>query len=178
MVNETAQRRHIPPFLADIYDTIDQRVADIAAAQPLWPCQKGCDGCCRQLAQTPAMTAAEWRVVQQGFLQLAPDAQAHVCRNIKALEAVSSTPMTCPFLDDAKGVCRIYAHRPVACRTYGFYVSRQGNLWCDIIQAREDDGLSEGVILGNHDAVARRLEETGGERKSLVTWFEQSGYLT
>jgi uncharacterized protein len=178
MVGETTQRRHIPQFLADIYDAIDRRVDAITAAQPLWPCQKGCDGCCRQLAQIPAMTAAEWRVLHQGFAQLAPATQAHVARHIRALDPASSAPVTCPFLDDANGACRIYAHRPAACRTYGFYVSRQGNLWCDMIQARDADGMSAGLILGNHDAVARQLEEDGGEIKSLVTWFEQSGYPT
>ncbi len=72
MVIETVQRSDTPQPLADIYKTIDQRVAAITAAQPLWPCQKGCNGCCRRLAQAPEMTAAEWRVVYAGFLQLEP----------------------------------------------------------------------------------------------------------
>ena len=28
-----------------------QRVRAITAARPIWPCHKGCDGCCRRLAR-------------------------------------------------------------------------------------------------------------------------------
>ncbi len=98
--------------------------------------------------------------------------------DIRALPQAPQGALTCPFLDDANGACRIYAHRPAACRMYGFYVAREGNLWCDMIQARHADGMGEGLILGNHGAVARRLEAACGETQSLVTWFEQSGYPT
>lgn len=159
--------------LADLYAAIDQRVAAITAAQPLWPCHKGCDGCCRRLAQTPEMTAAEWHVVYNGFLHLEPAMQDHVASKIRALAQAPQPHVMCPFLDDTSGACRIYAHRPAACRMYGFYVSHEGNWWCDIIEARHADGMGEGLILGNHRAMMRQCEAQFGEVKSIVAWFEQ-----
>src|SRR5688500_1109400 len=99
MVIETARRRDTPQPLTDIYATIDRRAAAIAAAQPLWPCQEGCDGCCRRLAQVPEMTAAVWRVAYAGFFQLEPATQAQVARDIRALPQAPQRAVTCPFLD-------------------------------------------------------------------------------
>ena len=65
-----------------IYTDIDQRVRAMTAARPNWPCRQGCDNCCRQLAQPPELTAAEWHVVRQGFTQLPPETQHDVVRRI------------------------------------------------------------------------------------------------
>ncbi len=53
--------------LEGIYTDIAQRVRAITEERPLWPCHKGWGCCCRQLAQPPEITAAEWHVVHQGF---------------------------------------------------------------------------------------------------------------
>ena len=103
---------------------IAQRVRAITAARSIWPCRKGCDGCCRLLARPPEMTATEWQVVYQGFLQLSPATQHEVARRIRALADWQDGPVTCPFLDATHGTYLIYAHRPSAYRMYGFYVSR------------------------------------------------------
>jgi uncharacterized protein len=66
------QHSNAARHLQVIYTDIAHRVGAITAVRPIWPCHKGCDGCCRRLAQPPAMTAAEWQVVYQGFLQLSP----------------------------------------------------------------------------------------------------------
>jgi hypothetical protein len=154
-----------------IYADIDQRLQAITAARPNWPCRQGCDHCCRNLAQPPEMTAAEWHAVQQGFVQLSPQTQHEVARRIQALAPWQGAPVTYPFLDETHGACLIYAYRPAACRMYGFYVSRTAHWWCDDIQALYEAGGCDGLILGNHGAIARALQDQCGEVKSLLEWF-------
>jgi uncharacterized protein len=74
----------------------------------------------------------------------------------------------CALLDRATGACTVYNVRPVACRAYGFYVGRDGGRWCATIE--ETKGLTDGVILGNHDALERSLTELG-EARTLAEWF-------
>jgi Fe-S-cluster containining protein len=156
-----------------IYADIDQRLRAMTAACPNWPCRKGCDNCCRQLARPPEMTAAEWHVVQQGLAQLPPETQHEVGRRIQALAYWQGAPVTCPFLDATHGACLIYTHRPAACRMYGFYVSRTAHWWCGDIQALYDAGDCDGLILGNYGAIERALHDQCGEVKSLLEWFTQ-----
>ncbi len=160
--------------LRDIYDAIEQRVFAIVSAQPVWPCEKGCDDCCRQLAQPPQVSAAEWTILQQGLAQLEATVQADVARRLQALADRASGPVVCPFLDEQAGACRVYHHRPAVCRMYGFYVSRDGNQWCDAIQASYDMGMGQGVVLGNAQAVQHELSERFGESRSVADWFEQT----
>lgn len=154
-----------------IYTDIAQRVRAITAARPGWPCHKGCDGCCRQLARPPEMTADEWQGVYQGFVQLSPTTQQEVTRRIRALADWQDGSVTCPFLDTTHGTCMIYDYRPAACRMYGFYVSRTDHWWCADIQALYEAGACEGVILGNQGAIERALHQQCGEVQSLVEWF-------
>lgn len=163
-----------PSALRDIYDAIEQRVFAIVSAQPVWPCEKGCDSCCRQLAQPPQVSAAEWVVVQQGLAQLEATVQADIAWRLRALSDGASGPVVCQFLDEQAGVCRIYHYRPAVCRMYGFYVSRHGNQWCEDIQACYEAGMGQGVVLGNAQAVQRELSEQFGESRSVVDWFEQT----
>jgi Fe-S-cluster containining protein len=165
---------HALHHLRVIYADIDQRVQSITAVRPDWPCRQGCDSCCRQLAQIPELTAAEWHVLQQGFAQLSPPIQQAVAERIRALAAWHEGPVTCPFLDTARGSCLVYAHRPAACRMYGFYVSRTAHWWCDTIQALHEAGVCEALVLGNHGAIERALQHQGGEVKSLREWFRQT----
>ena len=69
---EEQQHSNAARHLQVIYTDITHRVGAITAVRPIWPCHKGCDGCCRRPAQPLAMTAAEWQAVYQGFLQLSP----------------------------------------------------------------------------------------------------------
>ncbi len=50
-----------------------------------------------------------------------------------------------------KAPARFYAQRPVACRTYGFYVQRELGLYCGDIEARVAGGELADVVWGNHD---------------------------
>jgi Fe-S-cluster containining protein len=140
-------------------DEIGARAAAIAAGAPPWPCRKGCDLCCRRLAAVPRLTAPEWELLREGIARLAPAARAEVAARIRNLDA--APPVVCPLLDPAAGVCLVYDHRPVACRTYGFYVERDGGLYCRDILARVERGECENVVWGSAAAVERRLDEFG-----------------
>jgi len=72
-------------------------------------------------------------------------------------------PYVCPFLDRENGACHIYSHRPVACRTYGFYVERGVGSYCGIIRERVESGAYADVVWGNHEAVDERLSRMGGK---------------
>jgi Fe-S-cluster containining protein len=132
-----------------LHDDIAYRVA--AISEHGWPCRKGCDGCCRSLSRQPVLSEAEW-------LLLAPRLTAQMRQRI--VEFADSK--VCPLLED--GTCSVYDVRPVACRTYGFYVDREGGLYCSVI-----DGLGKDVVWGNGEAVERRLDAMG-PRRSLNEW--------
>jgi Fe-S-cluster containining protein len=159
--------------LFDLHRDIDQRVAIIRDAHPDWPCSKGCDACCRQLAALPRLTRAEWEWLKEGLASLTPDQFDAIRERLMALGPAPRRPVTCPLLDPASGACPVYAYRPVACRTYGFYVQRDKGLFCGTIQAHDDNGELAELVWGNHETVDRRL--TGfGETRSLDDWFKET----
>jgi Fe-S-cluster containining protein len=151
-------------MLVKLHREIDSRTREIAASHGDWLCRRGCDMCCRNLAELPRLTKPEWDLVEQGLAQL-PDAvrQAIFAR-------IEKSTRVCPFLDPAAGNCLIYEHRPVACRTYGFYVERDRGLYCKAIEARVETGEMANVVWGNAAAVDATLEELG-EKISLSDWL-------
>ena len=156
--------------LSSLHQRIDDRVTSIRKAHPDWLCGKGCDTCCRQLAALPQLTRAEWEWLREGLATL-PSAQlTEIHRRIATLGPTPQPPVTCPLLDPASGACPIYAHRPVACRTYGFYVQRDKGLHCARIAAQVEHGELADVIWGNHLAVEDDLARLG-EVRSLADWF-------
>jgi Fe-S-cluster containining protein len=74
------------------------------------------------------------------------------------------------MLEESTGACRVYVHRPVACRTYGFYVERDQGLYCSDIEARVADGGWADVVWGNQANIERRLGDLGDTR-DLTEWF-------
>ena len=68
--------------------------------------------------------------------------------------------------------CLVYAQRPVACRTYGFYVQRHLGLYCHDLEARVAGGALANVVWGNHAAIDRQLAGLG-EPRALTEWFAQ-----
>ena len=72
----------------------------------------------------------------------------------------------CPFLED--GACLVYEVRPVACRTYGFYVDRDGGQYCELVGA-----LNADVVWGNGASVDVDLGALGA-RRDLVSWWKSS----
>jgi Fe-S-cluster containining protein len=158
--------------LTQLHADIDARVAAIRAYSPDWLCTKGCDTCCRQLADVPQLTAGEWDLLQEGLASLPPERLGEIRQMITVLTLQPNRPVVCPLLDLQTGACQVYAHRPIACRTYGFYVQRDKGLYCGDIEARVDDGSLSDVIWGNHEVIDQQL--TGqGKICALTEWFER-----
>jgi Fe-S-cluster containining protein len=74
------------------------------------------------------------------------------------------------MLDETSGACPVYAHRPVACRSYGFYVDGGLGLYCHDIEALVVDGKMDDVVWGNHEVIERRLAALEPSRP-LTEWF-------
>ena len=157
-------------LLSRLHDEVDARVASIRENRPDWLCGKGCDHCCRRLAEIPQLTAAEWALLKEGLAGLAPDHLREIGRKMAALAEQSARPVVCPLLDETSGACPVYAQRPVACRTYGFYAQRDLGLYCHDIESRVAAGALADVVWGNHDAIDRQLACLGVSRP-LTAWF-------
>lgn len=155
--------------LAKLHADIDLRVQTIRTDRPDWPCGKGCDNCCRRLAEMPRLTLAEWDLLREGLTELSPERLQEISKNIATS---SARPITCPLLDLSTGACPVYAQRPVACRSYGFYVQRELGLYCSDIESQVAEGDLNEVVWGNHDAIDHRLAGLG-ETRSMSDWFER-----
>ena len=164
-----------PPIaeLITLHADIDTRVQSIRQDRADWPCTKGCDHCCRKLADVPQLTEAEWNLLREGLAALSADRLAAIRDEVATLSAGHPRPVTCPLLDRASGACPVYLQRPVACRTYGFYVQRDLGLYCSEIESSVAEGKLADVIWGNQDAVDRELGRFG-ETRSLVEWFARA----
>ena len=156
--------------LITLHADIDTRVQSIRQDRADWPCTKGCDHCCRQLADVPQLSEAEWNLLREGLAALSADRLAAIRDEVATLSAGHSRPVTCPLLDRSSGACPVYLQRPVACRTYGFYVQRDGGLYCSTIETRVADGSLADTVWGNQDAVDRDLAAMGDARP-LTEWF-------
>lgn len=156
--------------LALIHADVETRVQAIRRDHPDWMCRRGCDGCCRRLAEIPRLTSGEWDLLREGLAALPPEQLRRIGREIAALAGHSSRPVMCPLLDRSAGACQVYAHRPIACRTYGFYVQRDLGLYCKEIESRLAAGAWSGTVWGNQDAIDRRLRGLG-ETLELTRWF-------
>lgn len=151
-----------------LHEDIDERVARIRAVRPDWSCAKGCAACCRSLADVPQLTQPEWDTLREGLSLLSDDTLRSVRARVAALPA--GGPLVCPMLDEVTNACPVYRHRPVACRTYGFYVQRALGLYCGEIETQVAQGQLSEVVWGNHDAIERRLAGFGAARP-LTEWF-------
>ncbi|MBL8436341.1 MAG: YkgJ family cysteine cluster protein [Zoogloea sp.] len=156
--------------LFEIHADIDMRVASVRRHRPEWPCSKGCDSCCRRLADVPRLTRVEWDLLREGLAALAAPRLEEISTKIRALAAGAVRPVVCPMLDESSGACPVYAHRPVACRTYGFFVDRDKGLYCRDIEALVEGGGLDEVVWGNHEVIERRLTAFEPTR-TLTDWF-------
>ncbi len=156
--------------LTQLHADVDRRVQSIRDGGAEWPRPKGCDRCCRRLAEIPSLTRAEWELLREGLATLPERQRAEIGQRITALAGSTARPITCPFLDRDTGACPVYPFRPVACRTYGFYVQRDRGLYCDEIESRVAAGKLTHVVWGNHDAIDRSLAALG-EVRPLTDWF-------
>ncbi len=157
-------------LLSELHRQIDARVLAIRSARPDWQCARGCDACCRRLAAEPRLTAAEWDLLRAGLAALPAERLRPIAADVATLDGRSQGPLVCPLLDQPTGACTVHAWRPVACRTYGFYVERQLGLYCHDIEARVAGGALADVVWGNYDAIDHGLAGLG-EVRTLSEWF-------
>ena len=172
--------------LLAIYDDVERRARATSETHAWWPCRRGCDTCCRRLADVPQLVRAEWELLEEGLAALAPEVRSAIVARIRALDtAERPRHVTCPMLDEQEGACLVYAHRPGACRTYGFYVERELGLHCALVtdavaqhEAHHDDTeASEPVVWGNQggvDYALARLAETDAAPLPLTAWLRSS----
>ena len=156
--------------LAALDHEIDARVALLRSAHPDWPCTKGCDACCHRLAALPQLTPPEADRLRAALAELPSAKIAAIHARFAALGPAPTAPITCPLLDPQSGACPVYAARPIACRSYGFYVERDKGLYCQEIAARVAAGSLNDAIWGNHAAIERRLSPLG-PRRALNEWL-------
>jgi len=147
--------------LVILREEVAARAEAISGSMPNWPCRKGCDNCCRNLACLPELVEAEWASVEKGLAGLDSESRRQVEARLQRLNEGDRPPHVCPFLDESIGACLIYVHRPMACRTFGFYVERGVGSYCDIIRERVENGEYAEVVWGNHEAVDVRLGKMG-----------------
>lgn len=109
------------------------------------------------------MTENRWEMLKRDWpLYHAPGRLEQIGREVAALVIKAAGPFVCPFLDRVSGACPVYAQRPVACRTYGFYVQRGRGVYCREIELRELTGWR---VMWNIDAVDACLTGLGNVRR-------------
>ena len=160
---------HVAASLPVLDAEIDQRVDDIRRAAPDWPCAAGCAACCRNLAAPHLLSAPEWRRLDAALDALEGDRGAEVRARLDEMADLPLGNLTCPVLDPSTHRCLTYAARPLACRTHGYYATRDGGFWCEDIEANVADGGADGVVFGHHEALEREARARLGEG---LTWRE------
>lgn len=124
------------------------------------------------------MTSGEWARLRVTIKGVEPSQRAEIERRVLDLSrAPASATTVCPLLDLERGACTVYEGRPAACRTYGFFASRDADLRCERVNAaieehepRDAHGTT-GIVWGNHAAVERRLARAFGAARSLSDWW-------
>lgn len=157
-----------PDSLRVLHDAIAARAGGLATAHAGWPCRKGCDACCRRLAAPPRLSAAEWDLLHAGIQALPEALRGEVAARVRSMPAHG--PIVCPFLHRDSAACLVYEHRPVACRTYGFYRERDRGLYCEELHARVEHGEFADAVWGNAASIEHGLLACGGMR-DLHAWF-------
>jgi len=156
--------------LTELHTDIDTRAEQIRSEHPDWLCRSGCEGCCHRLAEIPQLTTAEWALLREGLSLLPEDLLQTIGQSVAALAEQQTRPIVCPFLNRSTGTCRVYPYRPIACRTYGFYVQRDKGLYCKDIESQVAGGMLADVVWGNHAAIDQKLK-CAGETRELTEWF-------
>jgi Fe-S-cluster containining protein len=161
--------------LQTIDDRIQATVQGIQVAHDWWLCRRGCDGCCRRLARPPELTQLEWARVDQAVAMLTPTVRAEVEHKIDALlvqiaENTVGQYVVCPYLDENSGACLIYDSRPIACRTYGFFVTRTSDLYCKLIET-EVNARGDHIVWGNAEVIDDQLTRLAGEPISFKVHY-------
>ena len=106
----------------------------------------------------------QWGALRAALAALPVAEIATIRRRLDALGPAPAAPVTCPLLDPQSGACPVYAARPLACRSYGFYVERDTGLYCAEIEARVAAGAYPEVIWGHQGRLETRLAALGETR--------------
>lgn len=146
---------------------IDERARKTHAEHADFPCRAGCDTCCRSLPHLPTITRAEWERLHEALTRLDEPAQEDIRRRLREEEARTMGKTVCPILDLESGHCRTYHARPIACRTYGYYVERDGGLHCDLVTRFAED---HPVVWGNGEGIAQDMRDFG-ETATIGEWM-------
>jgi uncharacterized protein len=163
------------PLLQGLDERIESRVQAIRFERDWWPCQRGCDHCCRHLAHPPEFSAAEWKRVDEAVAQLPSSEQVVVKQRINALlqqiaEDTLDSSVVCPYLNEQEGACRIYDARPIACRTYGFFVARDHDQYCQQIETTINQRGETAIVWGNAESVRHDIERISGAPIAFEQW--------
>jgi Fe-S-cluster containining protein len=161
-----------------LQDSIDARADSCQQAKPDWPCRKGCDHCCRHLAGLPEASLSEWDTVTAAIREIPAEVRLEIAERILVLEQQferTERPYVCPFLDSQTGSCRVYLARPLACRTYGFFVRQGEGLYCSDIEQGVEDGVYDAVTWGNISWVEAE-EKALGPKMDLLTWWHSCDF--
>jgi uncharacterized protein len=155
-------------FLHSLDERIESRVQAIRAERDWWPCRRGCDHCCRHLAHPPELSAVEWERLDAAIAQLPTPERVIVEQRIVALlqgiaENTLNSQVVCPYLDEQEGACRIYDARPIACRTYGFFVTHDHDQYCQQIETEIHDRTEREIVWGNAEAIRHEIERMSGK---------------
>jgi Fe-S-cluster containining protein len=153
--------------LQNLDEQIESRVQAIRAERDWWLCRRGCDHCCRHLAHPPELSLAEWERVDRAVAHLPNSVQVEINHRIDALlqqivQQSLPTSVLCPYLDEREGVCQIYDSRPIACRTYGFFIARDHNQYCEFIETEVNRRGDGAIVWGNAESVRHDLQQIGG----------------
>ena len=165
-------------LLPILYREIEDRCRETAESLPPWPCRRGCDDCCRRLAEPPRLVREEWRRIERGLRGLDPEIRSEIEDRLIAVAELETGPVVCPFLGLESGACRIYDHRPSTCRTYGFYQRRDGAAYCGIVQDHVDRDAADSpweskIVWGRQESVDHRLQQVYGAPIPLRQWLRE-----
>ena len=161
--------------LLALFDEVGARAAALSREHAGWPCTRGCGACCRSLARVPELTRSEWELLA-GALERLPEPERASCHErARALAAAlrergADQRCECPLFDPHGETCRVYAARPLACRSYGFYAGRQHDAWCELVAAHVADSRDR-LLLGTLEGVEAELARIDPERRSLLAWL-------
>lgn len=108
-------------------------------------CAAGCDLCCRT---RPTVTAVEAAAILEWARTLSPDHRTQIA----AAAAPANDPSRCAALDDA-GRCRIYAARPIICRSHGVPIRMRDARSLAVVTSCELNFTTSGPAAADPDCI-------------------------
>ena len=121
------------------------------------------------------MTAPEWRRLHESFRNLPPHEREDAAQRLELLRTSPQRPFVCPFLDGERGTCRVYEARPLACRSYGFYVEGRHGKHCQLVGDALAAHDASDVVWGNESALFAQAEKEFGPMRTLFEWLDDEG---